>query len=119
MQTQKYITETEHEKCLKIKKAFLILEAENIVVLDAGKFGFVKLSYYYTLNGFDTVETFTDSQDLFNNLWLTWLNMQIAKLSLAMGIEDMSFEDAFKCLPIEKQKELMNAKDIFAQKAYQ
>ena len=39
-----YITEIEQEKCRKVAKAYAELyEIENIVVLDVGRFGFVKL----------------------------------------------------------------------------
>ena len=47
MDKQIYITEEEREKCQKVVDAFAELyEMENIVVIDAGRYGFVKLKYY-------------------------------------------------------------------------
>ena len=42
-----YITDSEREKCRKVADAFAELyEIENILVVDAGRYGFVKLQYY-------------------------------------------------------------------------
>ena len=47
MEKQVYITEEERAKCQKVADAFAELyEMENIVVLDAGRYGFVMLKYY-------------------------------------------------------------------------
>ena len=44
---EKYITDDEREKCRKVADAFAELyEIENILVVDAGRYGFVKLQYY-------------------------------------------------------------------------
>ncbi|MDE6214275.1 MAG: hypothetical protein K2M70_12465 [Lachnospiraceae bacterium] len=43
-------------------------EIENIVVLDVGRYGFVKLQYYKPPQGFEDTITFTDSVALFENL---------------------------------------------------
>ena len=41
-----YITDSEREKCRKVADAFAELyEIENILVVDAGRYGFVKLQY--------------------------------------------------------------------------
>ena len=58
-----YITEDEQLKCQKVANAFTELyEIENILVLDAGRYGFVKLQYYRPPQGFEDVITFTDSR---------------------------------------------------------
>ena len=47
MEKQVYITEEERAKCQKVADAFAELyEMENIMVLDAGRYGFVELKYY-------------------------------------------------------------------------
>lgn len=44
MDKQIYITEEEREKCQKVVDVFAELyEMENIVVLDAGRYGFVEI----------------------------------------------------------------------------
>ena len=50
---EKYITDDEREKCRKVADAFAELyEIENILVVDAGRYGFVKLQYYRPPQGF-------------------------------------------------------------------
>ena len=45
-----YITDSEREKCRKVADAFAELyEIEHILVVDAGRYGFVKLQYYRNL----------------------------------------------------------------------
>ncbi|MCI8923999.1 MAG: hypothetical protein HFI45_08410 [Lachnospiraceae bacterium] len=42
-----YITDEEREKCRKVADAFgELYEVTDIAVVDAGKYGFVKLQYY-------------------------------------------------------------------------
>ena len=51
---EKYITDDEKEKCRKVADAFAELyEIENILVVDAGRYGFVKLQYYKPPQGFE------------------------------------------------------------------
>lgn len=51
---EKYITDGEREKCRKVADAFAELyEIENILVVDAGRYGFVKLQYYRPPQGFE------------------------------------------------------------------
>lgn len=113
-----YISETEHEKCQYVTEAFTeLFEQHDTLVLDAGKYGFVKLQYY-SKNGFDDISTFTDSEILFENLWEEWLNLQLLSLAKKTPMADMDYEDIFHCLPPEKQKELMEKHSYFKQKAF-
>ena len=74
---EKYITDDEREKCKKVADAFAELyEIENILVVDAGRYGFVKLQYYRPPQGFEDAITFTDSRSMFENLWEEWLDEQ-------------------------------------------
>lgn len=51
---ESFITEEERKKCQKVADAFAELyEIENIVVLDVGRYGFVKLQYYSKERGFE------------------------------------------------------------------
>lgn len=78
MEKQIYITEEERAKCQKIADAFAELyEMENIVVLDVGRYGFVKLQYYKSPHGFEDVVTYTDSKVMFEDLWQEWLDTKL------------------------------------------
>lgn len=70
MKKQVYITEEERAKCQTVADAFAELyEIENIIVLDAGRYGFVALKYYKPPHGFEDAITYTDSVALFEGLW--------------------------------------------------
>lgn len=57
--------------------AFTLLEGVDVIVLDAGRYGFVKLQYYTPPTGFENNDTFTDSRELFEDLWEEWLNLSL------------------------------------------
>ena len=51
-----YITDIERERCKKVAAAYAELyELESILVLDVGRYGFVKLQYYTPEYGFNDV----------------------------------------------------------------
>ena len=77
MEKKTYITEAERKKCRRVADAFAELEDADVVVVDVGRYGFVKLQYYTPPIGFENDFTFTDSRELFEDLWQEWLNMQL------------------------------------------
>ena len=115
---EKYITDDEREKCRKVADAFAELyEIENILVVDAGRYGFVKLQYYRPPQGFEDAITFTDSRSMFENLWEEWLDTQLFLLAKGTPMAGMGYHEIFQCLPKGKQEELMNRKAGFAKTA--
>lgn len=113
-----YITDEEKEKCQKVADAFEELYKQtDIIVINAGKYGFVKLQYYKPLVGFDSVITYTDSQTMFNDLWDDWLYDQLLTPVLETSIAEFEYEDIFKCLPKERQEELMAKREYFRERS--
>ena len=112
-----YITEEERKKCQKVADAFVELEDVDVVVVDVGRYGFVKLQYYTPPAGFENDFTFTDSRALFEDLWEEWLHTQLIMLAREMKIEDIDYDDIFRQLSEEKQGELMGRKQYFAETA--
>ena len=108
---------TLQRKNRKNADAFAELEDVDIVVVDAGRYGFVKLQYYTPPTGFENDSTFTDSREMFEDLWEEWLHTQIIVLAREMGAGDIDYDNFFKRLPEEKQNELMGRKQIFAETA--
>lgn len=103
--------------CRKVAAAFAELyEIENILVVDAGRYGFVKLQYYRPPQGFEDAITFTDSRSMFENLWEEWLDTQLFLLAKGTPMAGMGYNEIFRCLPKEKQGELMNRKAGFAKR---
>lgn len=120
MKNKRYITDEEHKKCRKVADAFADLENEDIdiVVADAGRYGFVRLLYYDEYYGFDKAVCYTDSTALFNDLWKDWLNGQLFQIALENpSLMDLDYEDIFRSLPEEKQEKLMSMRQYYAQKS--
>ncbi len=117
MEKKVYITEEEQKKCRKVADAFAELEDMDVVVVDVGRYGFVKLQYYTPPTGFENDFTFTNSIKLFDDFWEEWLHTQLIMLAKEMKIDDVDYDDIFKRLPEEKQNELRSRKQHFAELA--
>lgn len=66
MEKTVYITEEEREKCRKVIDVFEELyeiEDEDILLVDVGRYGFVKLQCYTASHGFEELDTYTDSTE--------------------------------------------------------
>lgn len=112
-----YITDEERVNCQKVADAFMeLFENEDLIVLNAGKYGFVKLQYFRFPFGFDNADTFFDSRSLFDGLWEEWFDTQLLKLAAGTPMEEMEYADILKCLPQETQKELLERRLCFAEK---
>lgn len=120
MEHNVYITDEERQKCRRVADAFAELKNEDLdlIVADAGRYGFVRLSFYSEVYGFGKVACYTESAALFNDLWEDWLNQQLFKIALEdLPLMDLDYADIFKALPEAKQKELMDMRHYFAQKS--
>jgi len=118
MEKQVYITEEERAKCQKVADVFAELyEMENIVVLDAERYGFVVLKNYKPPHGFEEDATFTDSRALFEELWQEWLHATLYLTAKEMKLDDILYEEVFNRLSKEKQAAIIGRKSDFAQKA--
>ena len=120
MEKKVYITEEEREKCRRVIDAFAELyemEDEDMLVVDAGRYGFVKLQCYTPSYGFEELDTYTDSHSLFKGLWDEWLSLNLFLIAMEMQLDDIVGEEVFNTLPKEKQSELIGRKADFAQKA--
>lgn len=118
MEQEIFITEEERAMCQKVANAFTELyEMENIVVLDVGRYGFVKLQYYKAPHGFEDVITFTDSRSMFEDLWQEWLDTKLYLLAKGTPALEKGYQGVFESLSKEKQMELIGRKKDFAKAA--
>lgn len=118
MDKQIYITEEEREKCQRVVDAFVELyEMENIVVLDAGRYGFVELKYYKPPHGFEEDATFTDSRALFEELWREWRNTKLYLLAKGTPLSEKGYKGIFENLTDEEQAAITERKVVFAEQA--
>lgn len=115
---QTYITDEERENCQKVVDAFAeLFENTDLTVINAGKYGFIKLQYFRTDIGFDNAISFNDSKILFNDLWNEWLDTQLLDIAGESPMKEMDYEDILKCLSPEKQQKLLDMRKYFAEKA--
>ena len=112
-----YITDEERKKCQKVADAFEeVFANEDLIVLNAGRYGFIKLQYFKFPFGFETTDIFYNSKSLFDELWEKWLNTQLLNIVADTPMEEMDYADILKCLPVEKQKDLLDKRLCFAEK---
>ena len=117
-QKRKYISDKEHEKCKKVVNAYREeFDDMEVLVVDAGRYGFVKLMYYRVPHGFDEAIVYTNSTELFFDLWKEWFEKQLLKLTKNTPLAELDYEDIFKCLSRDKQEKFMAKKKYFAEKA--
>ena len=104
MAVEQYITDEEIEKCQKEADVYAKeLEDDDILLINVGKF--------------DNVITFRDSRTMFELLWEEWLFTRLIKISEEKEFKNIDYDDIFDSLTIERQKELMDKKVYFAEKA--
>lgn len=109
-----YITEEERVKCRKVMEAFSeMYEEQDVLVVDAGNYGFIKLQWFNEKQGFEAAIPYSDSKELFDSLWETWFDYHVFVPVLGTPIAELDYEDIFQTFPKDKQEELMKKKDYF------
>ena len=118
MDNRVFITEEEKEKCRKVMEAYAELyEKTDVLVVDAGKYGFVKLQYFNAEKGFDDAVSFLESQTMFEDLWEEWRILFLLDFAKGTSMVELDYKHIFQCLPDDKKSELMNKKIYFAERA--
>ncbi len=115
---QTFTTDKERKACQKVAEAFASLyDQTDIVIKDAGIYGFVKLYCYEPGYGFDKITTFTSSRDLFNDLWQEWWHEKVFALAAGTPLLELDYPDILNALPKEKQRKIMRKKAYFRKKS--
>lgn len=118
MGQQQYITKEEHSKCRKIMGAFKeLFKTEGSIMIDMGKYGFAKMENYEYPYGFEQTRFYTDSKNMFVELWMDWLYIYLPKMTEGTPLSIMDFDDILRNLSREKQEELSEKKKYFERKA--
>ena len=107
------ISEEEHAACQRVADAFSEIYSADLLVLDAGRYGFVKLQYFHPPFGYDEAGIFTTGKDLFNDLWNEWISLRFLAFTKGTPLADLDYQDMFQCLPAEKQQEFMDKRNYF------
>lgn len=107
------ITEEEWLVCRRVVDAFAEMYSLDLMVLDAGQYGFVKLQYYQHPFSFDDTCIFTSGRDLFDDLWGEWYSMRLLELTEGTPLADLDYQDMFRCLPEKQQNEILGKREYF------
>ncbi len=111
---EKYITEEQRERCRKVAGAFSELyELADVMVADAGRFGFVRLQWFNEGEGFDSAVVFSDSTELFEELWRIWYEHEVLTPVLGTPLAELDYDEIFWTLSKDRQEEITKKKDYF------
>lgn len=109
-----YITEEQRKRCQKVADAFTELyELTDVMVADAGRFGFVRLQWFQEGQGFDSAAVYSDSSELFEELWRIWYEYQVLTPVLGTSLAELDYEEIFQTLSKDRQEEILKKKDYF------
>ena len=109
-----YITEEQRAKCRKVADAFAELyELTDVMVADAGRFGFVRLQWFSERDGFDSAMAFSDSKELFEELWRIWYEHEVLTPVLGTPLAELDYDEIFRSLSKDRQEEILEKKKYF------
>lgn len=108
------ITDEERERCRKVADAFREMYGlyGDMYVVDVGPFGFVHLKWYGDQE-FQGNTVYTDSEELFADLWEFWLEYHLLEPVKGTPLSELSYEELYKLLPEEKKDEFAKQKREF------
>ena len=110
-----YITEEQRAKCRKVADAFAELyELTDVMVADAGRFGFVRLQWFSEGEGFDSAMAFLDSAELFEELWRIWYEHEVLTPVLGTPLAELDYDEIFQTLSKDRQEDILKKKAYFA-----
>lgn len=109
----KYITIQESKKCQRVANVFdKLYDQIDSVVINTGKYGFAFLKYY-DCNGFQFIENYTNSIDLFKALWHEWLKEKLIELCINTPIINLNYKEMYNKLSSKTQNEILRSKKYF------
>ena len=111
------ITEEERAVCRRVADAFAEMYSLDLMVLDAGQYGFVKLQDYKHPFGFEEAGIFTSGRDLFDDLWGEWYSLRLLALTKNTPLAELDYQDMFRFLPEKQQKEILDKREYFLGRA--
>ena len=110
-----FITEEQRAKCRKVADAFAELyEMTDVMVADAGRFGFVRLQWFSEGEGFDSAMAFSDSAELFEELWRIWYEHEVLTPVLGTPLAELDYDEIFQTLSKDRQEDILKKKAYFA-----
>lgn len=116
----KMISKEEQIKCQKVSEAFEELYElyGDMMVVDAGKFGFVHLRWF---DGqcFSSNDTYTDSVELFEDLWEYWKEYHLLEPVKKTLLSDLSYEELYELLSPDEKITMEKKRQEFWHRAFE
>lgn len=113
-----HITLEEKERCNIVADIFYeSLAKDDLIICDAGKYGYAMLTYYKPPIGFDGIMMFTDSQKMYNTLLQEWYTLRIEALAKTMNMSNLDVDVYYEQLSDEQKKSLIQQRQQFIEKA--
>lgn len=104
-----FITEEERIRCQKVAAAFeeKCKICGDMSVADAGAYGFVHLKYYKD-GAFDEATVFTDSLELFRELWEYWKEDWLLAKYQNTPMSDFEYDEMYEILSLDEKITMEN-----------
>lgn len=113
-----YITLEEKERCKIVADIFYeSLAKDDLIICDAGKYGYAMLTYYKPPIGFDGIMMFTDSQKMYNTLLQEWYTSRIEELAKVMNMSNLDVDVFYERLSDKQKAPLIQQRQQFIAKA--
>lgn len=108
-----YISQKERKKCAVVKEIFdnALSDDSEIFIADAENYGYVILAWYDEERGFDSLETFTEAEDLFMDLLERWETLKLYEYAETGGYADDSYEEMASRLTAEQKEVIQSGKE--------
>lgn len=112
------VSDPEKSRCETVANLFRKdLEKNDIILKEAGKYGFIMLEYFKPKSSFDCAYIFTDCQTMFHALLNEWYDCLITDLMLEKQVTNIDMDDFYDALPEEGKIQLQNRKQQFVKDA--
>lgn len=108
-----YISQEERKKCAVVKEIFdnALPDDSEIFIADAENYGYVILAWHDEERGFDSLETFTEAEDLFMDLLERWETLKLYEYAETGGYVDDSYEEMASRLTAEQKEVIQSGKE--------
>lgn len=113
------MTENERVRCRKVVEVFteFFEDTGDSIVVEAGKFGFIYLKWFEG-DGFADDALYTDSEELFHDLWDEWVEHRLLKPTIGTAASELDYETLYKILPVEQKEYYKKQKQEYWEKCF-
>lgn len=86
---------------------------DDIIICDAGKYGYAMLTYYKPPIGFDGIIVFADSRKMYDTLLQEWFISLVEKQAKTMDMSELDTVNFYEKLSDEQKASLIQQRQQF------